>query len=165
MKPERVAGGTVPEAEALARAAGISIRPMTLEDVPDVTLLTGQLGYPSSEEQVRFRFQTLRTLGHGDVFVAVSDPGGVVGWIYVALQVTIEGGPGTEVWGLVVDESCRGRGIGRALMARAEEWARARGFREVSLRTNILRKETHRFYQSIGYEITKTQYKMKKRLE
>lgn len=151
-------------AGATARAAGISIRPMVAEDVPDVTVLTGQLGYPSTEEQVRRRFEALRTLGFGDVFVAVSELEGVVGWLYVALQVTIEGDPGAEVWGLVVDESLRGRGIGKALMARAEEWARERGFRDVSLRTNIIRKETHRFYEALGYEITKTQYKMKKRL-
>jgi GNAT superfamily N-acetyltransferase len=137
---------------------------MTEDDAPDVTLLTGQLGYPSTEEQVRRRFEALQKLGHGAVFVAVAEPVGVVGWLYVAIQVTIEGDAGAEVWGLVVDESLRGRGIGKALMARAEEWARERGFRDVSLRTNIIRKETHRFYQSIGYEITKTQYKMKKRL-
>jgi len=157
--------GDVPRgAEALARAAGISIRPMVAEDVPDVAVLTGQLGYPSTEEQVRRRFEALRELRFGDVFVAESEPDGVVGWLYVALQVTIEGDAGAEVWGLVVDESLRGRGIGKALMARAEDWARERGFRDVSLRTNIIRKETHRFYQSLGYEITKTQYKMKKRL-
>lgn len=157
-------GGAPRDAAALGPAAGVSIRPMVAEDAPDVALLTSQLGYPSTEEQVRRRFEALQKLGLGDVFVAVLEPGGVVGWVYVALQVTIEGDPGAEVWGLVVDEALRGRGIGSALMARAEEWARGRGFRDVSLRTNIIRKETHHFYQSLGYEITKTQYKMRKRL-
>lgn len=144
--------------------AGVSIRPMTAEDIPDVALLAGQLGYPSTEEQVRRRFEALTRLRHGGVYVAVAEPGRVVGWMSVAVQVTLEGDAGAEVWGLVVDESLRGRGIGRALMAHAEAWARERSLLDVSLRTNIIRKDTHRFYQSLGYEITKTQYKMKKRL-
>jgi GNAT superfamily N-acetyltransferase len=144
--------------------AGVSIRPMTAEDIPGVALLAGQLGYPSTEEQVRQRFEALTRLGHGGAYVAVAERGRVVGWMSVAVQVTLEGDAGAEVWGLVVDEALRGRGIGTALMAHAEAWARDRGFRDVSLRTNIIRKDTHHFYQSLGYEIVKTQYKMKKRL-
>lgn len=144
--------------------AGLSIRAMTVEDIPAVTRLTGQLGYPSTEEQVRRRFEALGRLGHGSVAVAVQAPEGVVGWLYVAVQVTVEGDPGAEVWGLVVDEAHRGRGIGRALMDHAESWARSRGFSSVSLRTNVIRDETHRFYRALGYQVVKTQYKMRKQL-
>jgi GNAT superfamily N-acetyltransferase len=137
---------------------------MTQADVPAVARLAGQLGYPSTEEQVASRFGAVARLGSGGVYVAAAEPDGVVGWIYVALQVTIEGDPGAEVWGLVVDEAHRGRGIGKRLMEHAEGWARERGFQDVSLRTNIIRKDTHRFYRSLGYEVVKTQYKMRKRL-
>jgi GNAT superfamily N-acetyltransferase len=144
--------------------ADVRIRAMTPADVPAVARLAGQLGYPSTEEQVARRFEAVTGLGSGGVYVAAAEADGVVGWIYVALQVTIEGDPGAEVWGLVVDEAHRGRGIGRLLMGHAEEWARERGFRDVSLRTNIIREDTHRFYQSLGYEVVKTQLKMRKRL-
>jgi GNAT superfamily N-acetyltransferase len=64
----------------------------------------------------------------------------------------------------VVDEQARGAGVGRALMARAEQWARDHGCVAVTLRTNVVRTEAHAFYEKLGYGNVKTQHAYRKRL-
>lgn len=60
-----------------------------------------------------------------------------------------------QVAAVVVDEEVRGRGIGRALLGYAENWARARGCKKVFLSSNVTRLETHKFYERAGYTSTK----------
>jgi GNAT superfamily N-acetyltransferase len=72
--------------------------------------------------------------------------------------------PRAEVAGLVVDASCRSRGIGAMLMARTEEWAREHGCAAVTLRSNVIRERAHRFYERLGYQIVKTQKSFRKTL-
>ncbi len=78
--------------------------------------------------------------------------------VTVGRRESLETRARAEILGLVVDLACRRSGAGRALMSAAERWASARGFDEVILRSNILRPDSHPFYQSIGYTRTKTQH-------
>ncbi|MBN2115227.1 MAG: GNAT family N-acetyltransferase [Anaerolineales bacterium] len=57
---------------------------------------------------------------------------------------------------VIVDESRRGRGIGEALMRRAIEMARVSGAEGVSLTSNPSREAANRLYQSMGFELRKT---------
>jgi len=57
---------------------------------------------------------------------------------------------------VIVDESMRGRGIGEALMRHAMELARASGAEGVSLTSNPSREAANRLYQSMGFELRKT---------
>ncbi len=68
------------------------------------------------------------------------------------------------VWigGLVVDRGSRNQGIGRRLLAHAEEWAAQQGCAVVRLSSNEKRIEAHAFYQRAGYTILKTQYSFAK---
>jgi GNAT superfamily N-acetyltransferase len=56
-----------------------------------------------------------------------------------------------EVNSLGVFSSRRRRGIGTALMARAEEWLRNQGARVIRLDTYIKSPESMPFYEAIGY--------------
>ena len=73
-------------------------------------------------------------------------------------QRTVIGGLiGDLVWdwlhidALWVDEAYRGRGVGGALMRRAEEVARARGIVNIHLETTSF--QALPFYQKLGYEV------------
>jgi GNAT superfamily N-acetyltransferase len=59
--------------------------------------------------------------------------------------------PQARVNDLVVTEAVRGRGIGDALLRRAEELARKRGCFRMALVTAGWRDETHRFYVGRGW--------------
>ncbi len=57
---------------------------------------------------------------------------------------------------VIVDESMRRRGIGEALMRRALELARESGAEGVSLTSNPRREAANQLYQSMGFELRKT---------
>ena len=53
---------------------------------------------------------------------------------------------------LVVDERCRGQGVGQALVMAVEELARAAGCVRMEITSSRYRTKTHEFYQQLGYE-------------
>ena len=70
--------------------------------------------------------------------------------------------PRVEISGLVVDERLRSQGIGEKLLARAEQWAREKGYRTIGLRCNVIRARAHAFYERHGYQHVKTQKSFRK---
>jgi len=66
--------------------------------------------------------------------------------------------------GLVVDEKVRSRGAGWSLLQAAEEWARKKRCKGMSVRSNVLRERAHGFYERHGYEHYKTQKAFRKKL-
>ena len=140
------------------------IRSAIEDDSTQLAGLAGQLGYPSSPQQVAARLAVILARPDHAVFVAEVD-GQIAGWVHAYACRTVESELYAEIGGLVVDSHRRGQGVGKALMARAETWAGGLGIREVRLRSNILREEAHQFYQAIGYEIIKTQLTFRKALK
>jgi GNAT superfamily N-acetyltransferase len=61
-----------------------------------------------------------------------------------------------------VDLGHRRRGVGQELVAAVEWWALGRGVTEISVRSNVVRAESHPFYQRLGYRRTKTQHVYRK---
>ena len=49
-------------------------------------------------------------------------------------------------------------------MEAGEAWARARGLKEMVLRSNVIRERAHAFYRRLGYEEQKRQVKLRRRL-
>jgi len=141
----------------------VTIRPARAEDAGRVAVLSGQLGYPASEEDIRRRLAAIERDGRGAVYVAEAD-GQAIGWVHVYSAPQLESDPHAEIGGLVVDEAHRGRGVGQMLMRKAEEWAREHGCREVRVRSNVIREQAHVFYERIGYSNIKTQKAFRKAL-
>lgn len=139
------------------------IRPMRVGDAKSVATLATQLGYPSSEGQLTERIP--RVLERGDMAALVAeDSGTVVGWTHVELRRTLVGDREAQIMALVVDERCRGRGIGSALTAEAERWAREHGADTVRVGSRTSREGAHRFYQREGYVLSKTSHWFEKEL-
>ncbi|PYV02323.1 MAG: N-acetyltransferase [Acidobacteria bacterium] len=144
--------------------AKIHVRRATLGDAERLAALATELGYPSTPEEVTSRLERIeRDVGH---FVGVAEfaDGRVVGWIHVCVSYLIESNPRAEIGGLVVDEARRGSGVGKLLMQHAEDWARSKRLEAVYLRSNVIRKDAHRFYERLGYKNIKTQYAFSKML-
>ena len=62
--------------------------------------------------------------------------------------------PAAKISALVVDESHRGRGIGRALVNAMEAEARVRRSALLFLTTAAQREDAHEFYRRLGLEET-----------
>ena len=146
------------------KAEGLRVRTAEGADVTQLRELCRQLGSPSSEEQVRARFDAIETAKEHALFVAAESGGAVVGFVDVFVFRTIESDPRGEIGGLVVDENRRSRGVGEVLMTRAEAWARKKGCAEMTVRSNVVRERAHAFYERIGYQHVKTQKTFRKDL-
>jgi len=131
----------------------LQIREITLADAPAAAELSGELGYPTSPESMQQRIAAL-SADHA-VYVA-SLTGEVAGWIDVSVTHHLQSDPRAEIGGLVVSSKLRSRGIGRVLVARAEQWALERGLNSVVVRSQIAREDAHSFYLREGYARTKT---------
>jgi GNAT superfamily N-acetyltransferase len=141
----------------------ITVRQMRAEDAAAVAALTTELGYPSTEDAIRRRYDLIKDRWAARVCVAHA-ASRIVGWIHVQATYLLECDERAEIWGLVVAESERGAGVGRRLVEAAEEWARMRNFRVMAVRSNAVRNDAHRFYEHLGYSVSKTQYAFRKTL-
>ena len=130
------------------------IRTAETPDVPAIAALAGELGYPTSADEMSRRLAALDD--RDAVFVAEQD-GGCAGWIQISVVETLESSRFAEIRGLVVTEGQRGGGVGAALVAAAEEWARGKSCPRVRVRSNVVRERTHRFYERLGYRVVKSQ--------
>lgn len=125
-------------------------------DAAALAALSTQLGYPSSEPQVRER---LRLLDDPERTLLVAESGGeAVGFIDVHVQRTVEEDPYGEVGGLAVADGHRGSGLGKALLEAAAAWARERGLAHLWIRANLARgPAAHGFYEHAGCRTVKDQ--------
>lgn len=87
-----------------------------------------------------------RALGLGHAMFVAEDGGKLV-----ALMTTYEHVDYGWTIGMMVDESHRGLGIGRALMERLFGWANARGIKELSLLVFPHNERALRLYRSSGF--------------
>ncbi len=142
----------------------LSTRSPQLSDVARLSELSSQLGYPVSEVDLGRRITHLLSRPDHHLILAETGPGLVVGWIHAAEQWVLESEPACEILGLVVDQSCRGQGIGRILVAAVESWARTRGLAAIKVRSNVVRAESHPFYERLGYTRVKSQHVYRKSL-
>jgi GNAT superfamily N-acetyltransferase len=132
------------------------IRRMKADGLSGVAELAGQWGYPSTREQIERRFRDIPAGNDHALLVAAAEDGGMAGWIHVHPLHSLESDSCAEIGGLIVDGRRRRQGAGRALVGEAERWARARGFRKIRVRSNIVRTEAHRFYPALGFALNKT---------
>ena len=105
-----------------------------------------------------------RIFQRDDHVVLVAETTEVVGWIHAGEHEILEVGALCEIWGLVVADGQRGKGVGRQLIEAVEDWARQRGLTDVSVRSNVIRPDSHPFYGRLGFARYKTQHAYRKSL-
>jgi GNAT superfamily N-acetyltransferase len=141
-------------------SAIIAIRQGHAGDIPALVSLLAQLFAIEADfaidPEVQARgLELLRSRADAVILVAEAQ-GRVVGMCTVQLTAsTARGGLSAGIEDVVVDQTVRGRGIGRALLAAAEAWARRRGAVRIALladETNLLALD---FYDRLGFTRTR----------
>jgi aminoglycoside 6'-N-acetyltransferase I len=89
------------------------------------------------------------------VFVVARAEGGLLGFVEADIRAFANGvdeQPCAFVEGWWVDPDTRRAGIGRALIAAVEQWARERGFKELGSDADIDNLQSHRAHAALGFE-------------
>jgi GNAT superfamily N-acetyltransferase len=152
------------ETESVLTHLGCTVRLAQPCDSERIADLAGQLGYPSTGEEVRTRLNEMSDANLYAVFVAELPGGQIAGWIGVHLLRAVELDTTAEISGLIVSEGFRCGRIGKALLDAAEEWSRSVGCSSISVHSNVTRERAHRFYAVNRYEHVKTQKVLHKKL-
>jgi len=135
----------------------VAIRPAVADDAPALARLLAHLGYPADPADLPDRLLRLRS-GGDDAFVAVID-GETAGLATVHSRAVLHlARPVAQLTALVVPPERRGRGVGRALVAAAEQWARAQGAERLVVTTALHRADAPLFYERLGFEHTGRRY-------
>jgi len=140
-----------------------TIRTARSDDHLIISELCDQLGYPTTPNQVKDRLSKLLNTSNQTIFV-ITQSGRIYGWVHILLVQYLESERFAEIGGLIVDQNQRGLGLGKQLMQAAENWARQKNVFTIRLRSNIIRSEAHKFYETLGYINQKTQFTFVKHL-
>lgn len=134
----------------------IIVRDFALRDLDAVVELMRDLGYPTSNAQMRKRMEAISSDPAYATLVAELD-GEAAGMAGLRLLYSYEyDDPVVQISALVTKSTHRGKGVGKALIHHAEIWARDRGAAALVLTSgNRPERETaHQFYQRMGFAVT-----------
>jgi ribosomal protein S18 acetylase RimI-like enzyme len=135
--------------------ASVRIRPWEREDFAQLAVLSGELGYAATAEQVARRLAQIGA--NGTILVAADRKSDLVlGWIELQAITHLTSDPHLEICGLVVSAAARSRGIGSLLVAAAEKTASDKKIACLRVRSNIIRDRAHGFYERLGFANVKT---------
>ncbi len=135
----------------------IEIREAAISDCTAIyDLNKNSLGYDYPLEKTQVQLQKILTGGTEKIFVACID-GGIAGYIHAADYECLFENSRKNIIGIAVDRRYQNQGIGTALVAAVEEWAKNTGAAGVRLVSGSNRHEAHRFYTAKGYRMRKEQ--------
>ena len=141
-----------------------TLRTAVQGDAAEIARLAIELGYEARPQDIAQRLPVLLTDDRYSVVVAEASDGTIAGWVSGERRLSLETGTFWEITGLVVDSRTRRTGVGRALVRAIETWATEHGAESIRVRSNVVRQESHGFYESTGYSRLKTQHAYAKRL-
>ena len=139
-------------------AEALTLREATADDLPAVLALYAQPGLDDGEvlspEQARELFAQFARYPSYRLFVACAADGRVLGSyaLLVMHNLAHRGTPSAIAEDVVVDQACRGQGIGRQMMEHARAQARAAGAYKLALSSNQKRTRAHAFYDALGFQ-------------
>ena len=134
------------------RLLDLTIRVAEINDAAALAQLMCELGYETTESEMKMRMERIAADECYRTFVAALD-GKVCGMIGTLTGPSYEhNDPGGRILALATLGTMRRRGIGRALIASAERDFAGRGITRVALNTRLTREDAHKFYESLGYE-------------
>lgn len=136
----------------------VSIRQAFREDISGILDLYGELESDKSavlsEDRACELFDKMMSYPNYKLYVAV-EGNDIIGTFSLAVMDNLAhmGNPPGLIEDVVVKSNWRGKGIGKQMIRFALERCRECGCYKAVLSSNKIRKEAHRFYESLGFEI------------
>ena len=140
------------------RSTDVVVRDAQATDADALARLCTQLGYPTTSAVIPSRLERLAADKDARAFAATTN-GDVVGLMTVHIRYTLNHeAPLAQLTLLVVDERTRSKGVGRALVQAAEQWARDRACKRLIVTTALDRDGAHAFYEKLAFKHTGRRY-------
>lgn len=138
--------------------AATLIRSATQRDAAELARLLTVLGHPTAAEALAESWEEWAAAGN--VALVAVQPDGTLAGVATLHQMRVLHRPEAvgRITALVVDTPLRGQGIGRALVAAAEEALRSAGCGLLEITSNMRRVDAHAFYEQLGYEKTSLRF-------
>ena len=136
---------------------GLIVRKMTRQDRDAVFALVARFATSFKPERAAFEASFDELVDHTAAWPAVAELDGTVAGYCLGFEHAAFFSNGRVAWveEIMVDETLRGRGIGRVLMEAFEVWAAGRGSKLVALGT----RRAAPFYQALGYQESATYFR------
>jgi aminoglycoside 6'-N-acetyltransferase I len=132
----------------------MKVRACQLADWPDWLRMSQALFPGVPTEDLAAGMRELRTRSDAEVFVAERADGSVAGFVEVGARPYADGcdtSPVGYIEAWYVDPDVRRQGVGRALLAAAEAWARGRGYLEMASDAQLDNTVSHAAHRRAGY--------------
>lgn len=136
----------------------MNIRTATRNDVPQLSKLMEQLGYPTTIEGMEHRFNKIESDSSYHTIIAEMN-GEIVGMVGLNKGLFYEyDGSYVRIVAFVVDYNYRRRGVGENLIIETERWAKEQEAIAIGLNSGNRpeRVAAHTFYSKMGYEAKST---------
>lgn len=133
----------------------ITIREVEPADIIALTELMNELGYDTTVDEMKVRFENIKNHKDYKTFIATDDTE-ILGMVGFSKNYSYErNGIYVRILALVTRSSFRQRGIGKKLMDAAENWATEIGAGNVLLNCGNReeREIAQLFYKKIGYQV------------
>ena len=135
-------------------------REIDTADAPEVSgICKAALGYDVDVENVKKQIEKLTNDKEQHIIIGYEDENTskIIGFVHAQVYESFYSDLGLNILGLAVNPDSQGRGIGRKLMNKLEQYAVENRISFIRLNSAMKREEAHKFYEHIGYTCDKIQ--------
>ena len=117
------------------------------------------LGYDVDVENVKKQIEKLTNDKNQHIIIGYEDETTrkIIGFVHAQMYESFYSDLGLNILGLAVNPDFQGRGIGRKLIEKLEQYAVENSISFIRLNSALKREEAHKFYEHIGYTCDKVQ--------
>lgn len=132
-----------------------------------VEICKAALGYDVDVENVKKQIEKLTNDKNQHIIIGYEDETTrkIIGFVHAQVYESFYSDLGLNILGLAVNPDFQGRGIGRKLMNKLEEYAVDNNISFIRLNSALKREEAHKFYEHIGYICDKVQKRFIKKFK
>ena len=135
-------------------------REINTADAPEVAEICKEaLGYDINVESVKRQIEKLTNDKNQHIIIGYEDEKTrkIIGFVHAQMYESFYSDRGLNILGLAVNPNFQGRGIGRELMNKLENYALDNNISFIRLNSAMKREEAHKFYEHIRYSCDKVQ--------
>ncbi|CAM3485579.1 N-acetyltransferase domain-containing protein [Flavobacterium longum] len=133
----------------------IHIRPATIDDFEYVYQFINTLEGQVFDRSAQWEIYVANASNANNIYLMAWAHALPVGYLSCHAQHLLHhGGLVGEIQEMFVTENGRGRGIGKLLLDRCKEIAKANGVLQLEVTSGLMREDAHRFYEREGFLFT-----------